>query len=245
MLKSAPLRAARSAFRRLPEGAIGVVGTVAVGAVVLSSLSALHLFEIRVESAPELPPSPSPWLVERAAAKDDAACQLSLRVRDGGDDVDGARVSVQRLDRGAVAQRFDALTDAKGTHRVIDLQPGYYDVTVDVDGRALNGTPTFACDQAGKRAFFDVDVRAVDTVVSGVVSGRRRQPLPMATVAIWQEDNVRAGLSGVVRVRADGEGRWSARLAAGAYVAQVTATDHFEKRTTFTVNAGDTNVNVN
>jgi hypothetical protein len=34
-------------------------------------------------------------------------------------------------------------------------------------------------------------------------------------------------------------------LAAGAYVAQVTATDHFEKRTTFTVNAGDTNVNVN
>ncbi len=244
MVSPAPFRAARSLLGRLPEGSAGVAGTVAVAALVLSSLSALHLFEVRVDPAPELPPSPSPWVVDRAAAKDDAACQLSLRVREGGDDVDGAKVSVQRLDRGLVAQRFDAKTDAKGTHRIIDLAPGFYDVTVDVDGRALNGTPTFACDAAGKRAFFDVDVVATDNAVAGVVTGRRRQPLPMATVAIWQEDSARSGLSGVVRVRADDSGRFFARLPAGKYVAQVTANEHFEKKTSFTVSEGETALNV-
>ncbi len=232
--------------RRAPEGAAGVVGSAVIGVAVLGSLSAMHLFEPRVTPAPELPPSPSPWLVTRAAARDDGACQLSIRVRDAaGTPVDSAPLSVVRLLDGAVVERFDARTDGRGTHRLIDLAAGHYDVTVDVPGMALNGVPTFTCPpDGGRRAFHDVDLVATDRTVEGTVTGRKRAPLAQASVALWQEDNARTGLSGVVRVRADANGHFQARLPAGRYVVHASADEYVAKKTTLTVDASTTTFNI-
>jgi len=186
-------------------------------------------------------------VVGKATAQDDGACQLSVRVRDGtGAAIDDARVSFARVDAGVVQERLDALTDAEGTHRLIDLPAGAYDVTVDVPGHALSGAPTFTCDTSngGRRAFFDVEARAVTTSIEGTVTGRRKVPLALATLAVWQDDNTRTGLTGVVRLRTDDQGRFSARLAPGSYQAWVTADDHVGKKVSFTVGPDKTTAKI-
>lgn len=236
---AAALRSLLTTLRawRLPEGALAGAVAGVLGLGVLGSLSALHAFEPRVTPAPELPPSPSPWLVDRAEASDDGACQLSLLVRDGDAGVDNAAVEVVRLQDGAVVARRFARTDHKGTIRLIDLPPGYYDVTVDVPERALNGAPTFRCDPSagGRRAFHTIDVAAADGLVEGHLLGHQEKPLALASVALWQQDGDRAGLSGVVRVRTDKDGAFSARLPRGRYVAFASAADHVSKKLTLTV----------
>jgi protocatechuate 3,4-dioxygenase beta subunit len=231
-------RSLSSKIATAPDGAVGAASAVGLSALVLGSLSALHLFEPRVTPAPELPPAPSPWLVARAAAVDDGACQLSLRVLDSdGGAVDRAAVEVVRLEDGRVAGQRVVRTDDHGTARLIDLEPGYYDLTVDVDGRALNGAPTFRCDpqHGGRRAFFDVAVAPATGLLEGTLVGHRGKALPGATVALWQEDAHRSGLAGVVRVRTDAAGRFSARLPKGRYLAQAVAADHVAKKLTLTV----------
>lgn len=211
------------------------------GGAVLLALSASGLFEPRVTRAPELPPAPSPWLVATATAQNDAACQLSLRVTDeGGSAVNDAHVSVVALKSGAVARSFDALTDAKGTHRLIDLDRGSYDVTVDVAGKALQGTPTFRCEQDGQRGYFDVVVKDSDHVVTGRLTGRRKAALPFASVALYQDDSNRTGLAGVVRTRTDGDGNFTARLPAGKFVVYASAEEHVARKGTLNVEAPTT-----
>jgi protocatechuate 3,4-dioxygenase beta subunit len=232
------IRSVSSKITHAPDGAVAAASAVGLSALVLGSLSALHLLEPRVTRAPELPPSPSPWLVERATAVDDGACQLSLRVLDhDGSVVDNAGVEVVRLEDGQVAWRRALRTDDGGVARLIDLEPGYYDLTVDVADRALNGAPTFRCDptHGGRRAFFDVTVAPVTGVLEGTLVGHRGKALPAATVALWQEDSARSGLAGVVRVRTDVDGRFSARLPKGRYLAQAVAADHVAKKLTLTV----------
>jgi hypothetical protein len=238
------MRAARhlkSLLARVPAPLAAATAAAAPGGALLLALSSSGLFETRVTRAPELPPAPSPWLVATAVAKDDAACQLSVRVVDErGDVVDDAPLKIAKLGAGVVEAGCDALTDHKGTHRLIDLARGSYDVTVDVAGKALQGTPTFRCDQDGKRAFFDVVVKDSDRVVTGTIHGVRggkKQPLAYATVAVFQDLANRNALGGVVRVRTDGDGQFSARLPAGQYVAYATANDHVAAKTHFTVDA--------
>lgn len=221
-----------------PDGAIAAGSAVGLSALVLGSLSALHLLEPRVTRAPELPPAPSPWLVASASAVDDGACQVSLRVLDhDGSVVDNAGVEVVRLEDGRVTWRRALRTDDGGVARLIDLEPGYYDLTVDVGDRALNGAPTFRCDptHGGRRAFFDVTVAPATGRIEGTLVGHRGKALPAATVAMWQEDNHRSGLAGVVRVRTDAEGRFSARLPKGRYLIQAVAADHVAKKLTLSV----------
>jgi protocatechuate 3,4-dioxygenase beta subunit len=223
---------------RVPDGAVGIASAIGLSALVLGSLSALHLFEPRVTKAPELPPAPSPWLVAPATAADDGACQLSLRVRDhDGRVVDNAGVEVVRLDEGRVVQQRVVRTDDGGVARLIDLEPGFYDLTVDVADRALNGAPTFRCDPraGGRRAFFDVTVVPASGLLEGILIGHRGRPLPAATVALWQDDASRSGLAGVVRIRTDADGRFHARLPEGRYLAQAVAADHVAKTITLTV----------
>lgn len=246
------MRAARhlkSLLARVPAPLAAATAAAAPGGALLLALSSSGLFETRVTRAPELPPAPSPWLVATAIAKDDAACQLSVRVVDEhGVAIDDAPLEVAKLGAGVVEAGFDALTDHKGTHRLIDLARGSYDVTVDVPGKALQGTPTFRCDQDGKRAYFDVVVKDADRVVTGTLRGVRasgaKQPLPYATVAIFQDLADRSALGGVVRTRTDGEGHFTARLPAGRYVAYATATDHVGTKAQFTVDAPVTEMNM-
>jgi hypothetical protein len=128
-------------------------------------------------------------------------------------------------------------TDDGGVARLIDLEPGYYDVTVDVADRALNGAPTFRCDaeHGGRRAFFDVQLAVAAGLLEGTLVGHRGKALPAATVALWQEDSSRSGLAGVVRVRTDAVGHFSARLPKGRYLAHAVAADHVTKNLTITV----------
>ncbi len=230
----------------LPGPLKAAIVAAAPGGALLLALSSSGLFDTRLTPAPELPEAQSPWLVARANAVDDAACQLSLRVLDQqGSAVDDARVSVVALEAGAVARSFDALTDRKGTHRIIDLAPGSYDVTVDVEGKALQGTPTFRCDAGsnevgGKRAYFDVVVPDSDKVVAGRLTGRKRAPLSHASVALFQDDTHRSGLAGVVRVRTDVDGNFTARLPAGDYVVYAQAAEHVARKTTLHVEEATT-----
>lgn len=220
----------------LRNGAKTAAMAAVPGGAILLALSATGLFAVRVTPALERPEAPSPWLVARATAVDDAACQLSLRViDDAGEPVSDAAVGVVALREGAVARSFSALSDRKGTHRLIDLERGVYDVTVDVAGKALQGTPSFRCETEGQRAYFDVVVTDSDHVVSGRLTGRHKKALPMAAVALYQDNANRTGLAGVVRVRTDEEGRWQARLPAGHYVVYATANEHVAKKTTLNV----------
>ena len=214
---------------------VGVAGVV--GAAVLTTLSSLNLFSERVTRLPAPPPEPSPWTVAHATAANDGACQLAIRVRDeGGDPIANAPLHIVRIvDGGDVVERSTALTDARGGHRLIDLPAGYYDVTVDVAGKALAGAPTFSCNADGRRAFFDVDVKDAHQLVEGTIRGRQKKPLSSATLALWQDDLSRTGIAGVVRVRADDEGRFSARLPAGRYLGFVTADQHVSLRTSLNV----------
>ena len=214
----------------------GLKATIFAGAL-LVALSATGAFEERFTPAPALPALPalpSAWLLGRGAALDDAACQLSLRVLDeSGHAVHSARVSVAEMKNGSVARTFEALTDRKGTHRVLDLPAGFYDVTVDVEGKALQGTPTFDCKprpDTGQRAFFDVVVAHSDHRVSGRLFGRHRQPLAWSGVAVYQDEKHRRGLGGAVHVRTDADGNFSVRLAAGDYVVYATAADHVPRK---------------
>ncbi len=226
----------------LKSAAVAVVP----GGALLLALSSTGLFDTRVTQLPDLPEAPSPWLVARASAQDDAACQLSLRVVDeAGNAVDDARVTVAALKDGSVGRTVDALTDRKGTHRLIDLDRGAYDVTVDVDGKALQGTPTFRCNHDGQRAYFDVVVKDSDNVVTGRLTGKNKAALAHATVALFQSINQRDGLAGVVRVRTDADGNFSARVTAGSYVAYATAADHTAKKTTVKVEAPVTKMALN
>lgn len=235
-----------SLSRRLPSPVKTAVVAVVPGGALLLALSSTGLFDTRVTQLPPLPEAPSPWLVARATANDDAACQLSLRVVDeAGNAVDDARVSVAALKDGGVDRTFDALTDRKGTHRLIDLARGAYDVTVDVDGKALQGTPTFRCDHDGQRAYFDVVVKDSEHVVTGKLTGKKKAPLAYATVALFQSLAHRDGLAGVVRVRTDADGNFTARVAAGSYVAYATAADHVAKKTTLKVEAPTTKMALN
>ncbi|MDP2339397.1 MAG: carboxypeptidase regulatory-like domain-containing protein [Deltaproteobacteria bacterium] len=214
---------------------IALVAVVPGGAFLLA-LSSTGLLDTRVTPAPELAPAESPWLVARGAAIDDSACQLSLRVTDEqGSAVDAAHVSVVELKEGAIARTFEARTDRKGTHRLLDLDPGFYDVTVDVDGKALQGTPTFRCETAGQRAFFDVVVADSDRVVTGHLQGRHKKPLAWSTVALFQDDKNRKGLAGAVRVRTDENGDFKARLPAGDYVVYASANEHVARKSTLRV----------
>jgi hypothetical protein len=56
-------------------------------------------------------------------------------------------------------------------------------------------------------------------------------------LALWQDDNARAGLTGVVRVRTNEAGSFSAPLPVGTYQAWVTADDHVGKKVTLKVTA--------
>lgn len=231
--------------RHIPRPVRVLATAVVPGGALLLALSSTGLFQPRVTPAPELPEAPSPWLVARAAAVDDAACQLSLRVVDeAGNAQNDARVTVAALKDGVVARTYDALTDQKGTHRIIDLERGAYDVTVDVDGKALQGTPTFRCDKDGQRGYFDVVVKDSANVVTGRLTGRQRAPLAYASVALFQDLKNRNALGGVVRVRTDADGNFAARVPAGRYVAYATAADHVAKKTTLTVEEATTKMSL-
>jgi hypothetical protein len=211
---------------------------LAPGGAVLLALSSLGWFDVRTTPAPPAPAVPSPWTLAAADAHDDGACQLSLTVRDaqaGGAVVDGARLSIVRLVTGEVVERIEALTDRKGTYRAIDLTPGTWNVTVDVDGRALQGAPDFVCAARGMRAHFELPVVAGDHVVVGRVVDDRRQALPRASVALWQGHGQRAGLAGVVRVDVDPDGRFRAALPAGEYVTWTAAPEHVTRSGTMRV----------
>ncbi len=227
--------------QRLPHGTSGLVGSALIGGAVLTSLSALHLFEPRITKAPEPEAPPSPFIVKRANAIDDGACQLSVRVRADGDARDDAKVEFVRIDAGTVQERLTALTDRAGTHRLIDLVPGAYDVTVDVPGFTHNGASTFFCDAStgGRRAFLDIDVVKASDELTGVIIGRRGKPLSSAEIALWQDDNARLGLTGVIRVRTDDAGRFTARLLPGHYRGYVSADEHVGKKVAFVVKANE------
>lgn len=211
-----------------------IVIALVPGVAVLVAVSSLGWFDVRTTPPPPpAPQSPSPWTLSAADAVDDGACQLSLTVRDavaGGGVVDGARLSIVRLAAGEVVERVEARTDRKGSYRAIDLAPGTWNVTVDVDGRALQGTPDFACDARGKRAHFDLAAQDGAHVVAGRVVDDQRQPLPRAQVALWQADVQRTGLAGVVRVDVDASGRFRAALPAGEYVTWTSAPEHVARR---------------
>ena len=203
------------------------------GAAVMLALSSLGWFDVRVTPSPPPSPTPSPWTISAADAVDDGACQLSLTVRDGvagGAVIDGARLSIVRLAAGDVVDRIEARTDRKGNHRAIDLASGTWNVTVDVDGRALQGAPDFACDARGKRAHFDLAVVEGSHVVVGRVVDDQRKPLSRAQIALWQPDRQRTGLVGVVRVDVDGDGRFRAALPPGEYVTWAAAPEHVARR---------------
>jgi hypothetical protein len=232
-----------TSWRGLPPSArfLSLAGAIGVG--VLCSVSSLGFFSARTTLAPPSPPAASPWWVTHAAAVDDTACQLSLRVADEkGYAIDDARLHVVSLKDGAVVQRRSVLTSGGGYARLIDLQPGFYDVTVDVDGHALNGVPTFRCDPqvGGQRAFFDVEVAPATGLLTGILVGHRGAALAGATVTLWQHDTERTGLSGVVRVTTDAEGRFRAPLRQGRYRVQAVAADHVARETTVTVEAETT-----
>jgi hypothetical protein len=213
------------------------------GVAVFVAMSSLGWFDVRMAPPAPAPVLPSTWTVSVADATDDGACQLSLTVRDavdGGDVVDGARLSIVRLAAGEVVERIDARTDRKGTYRAIDLAPGTWNVTVAVDDRALQGAPDFSCDARGLRAHFDLSVVAGDHVVSGRVVDDQRKPLPLASVALWQHDRNRTGLSGVVRVDADADGRFHAVLPRGDYVTWTAAPEHVARRGALAVAAAET-----
>jgi hypothetical protein len=72
-------------------------------------------------------------------------------------------------------------------------------------------------------------------LLEGTLVGHRGKALPAATVALWQEDSSRSGLAGVVRVRTDAVGHFSARLPKGRYLAHAVAADHVTKNLTITV----------
>jgi hypothetical protein len=221
---------------RFPSGVAAAASGGGVALLVLASLSATGALSRRVTPAPVVAPIPSPWTVPAARANDDAACQLTLRVSGDRGAVDDANVQVVRLgEGGVVAERYSARTDDDGNHRLIDLPRGFYDITVDVDGKALAGAPTFTCNTAGQRAYFDIGLAAAAHQIDGVVRGQKNKPLAGATVALWQNDNARTGVAGVVRVRTDDDGHFSARVAPGTYLAWITADDHASKQATITV----------
>lgn len=231
---------------KVPPGVRRVAGAGAVAAIVLTSMSSLNLFSTRVTRAAPAEPVPSPWTLGHAKAIDDSACQLAIRVRDdAGDVLADAPLHVVRIaDGGAVVERYSARTDARGGHRLIDLPYGHYDITVDVPGKALAGAPTFTCDHAGRRAFFDVDVKDTHQLVEGTLRGRNKKPLTSATLALWQDDTARTGLAGVVRLGTDEAGHFSARLPAGRYVALATAAEHVDKLTHIDVAAATTQMDL-
>lgn len=231
---------------QVPVGARRVLGAAVVSVVVLTSMSSLNLFSTRTTRAARAAPVPSPWTLGHAEAIDDSACQLAIRVRDDAGDVlaDAPLHVVRIVDGGEVVERYSARTDARGGHRLIDLPQGHYDITVDVPGKALAGAPTFTCDHKGRRAFFDVDIKDAAHVVEGTLRGRNKQPLSSATVALWQDDNARSGLAGVVRLRTDDAGHFSARLPAGRYLGVATAGEHVAKRVTIDVEAATTQMDL-
>lgn len=221
---------------RFPSGMRAAATGGGVFTLVLASLSSTGAFSPRVTPAPVLPPVPSPWTVAHARALDDGACQLAVRVADNGAGVDGAAVQVARLgDGGVVLERYSARTDRDGDHRLIDLPPGFYDLTVDVDGKALAGAPTFTCTAPGQRGYFDIELVDASHQIDGVLRGQKNKPLAGATVALWQHDNARSGVAGVVRVRSDDDGHFTARVAPGTYLAWITADDHVAKQATIKV----------
>ncbi|MBM4281356.1 MAG: carboxypeptidase regulatory-like domain-containing protein [Deltaproteobacteria bacterium] len=216
--------------------------TLLPGLGVLAALASQGWFAPRTTLPAPPRTSPSPWWVAAAAAHDAGACQLSLRVHDAaaGSVVADARVALVRLRDGAVVERIEARTNARGAYRAIDLAPGTWNATVDVDGYALQGAPDFRCEGRGQRAFFDLAAARATHVVRGRVVGDARRPLPDATVALWQDDRRRDAVAGVVRVDVEADGRFRAALPPGEYVAYVTARDHVPKRATLRVGAPST-----
>jgi hypothetical protein len=221
---------------RVPSGVRAAAMATGTFTIVLASLSSLGALSPRITPAPMAPPAPSPWTVAHAHAIDDGACQLALRVLDGPHGVADAAVQVSRLgEGGVVVERYNARTDSDGCHRLIDLPHGFYDVTVDVDGKALAGAPTFSCNAPGQRASFSIALVDAQHQIDGVVRGKQNKPLVGATVALWQNDNARLGVAGVVRVRTNDDGHFSAPVAPGTYLAWITADDHVAKQATIAV----------
>lgn len=220
-----------ASLAHVPEG-VRIVGTSGVvGVTVVASLAGLGWLSPRSTTLPAPPSPPSPWTMNSARAVDDGACQLSLHVRgpDGAPVADAPLSVVRIADGGAIVERAHARTDRHGDHRLIDLPAGHYDVTVDVAGMAHAGAPTFTCESPGRRASFDVELRAAWDVVSGTVVGRGKRALAAATVTLWQDDRRREGIAGVIRLRSDDDGHFSARLPAGRYVGFVDADNHVRK----------------
>jgi hypothetical protein len=222
-----------------------VAAAVLPGAGLWGALHSVGFFDARTTPAPPPQSVPSPWVVAVADAVDDGACQLSLRVRGAdGAPVADAGLRLERLHDGDVVERIVARTDGNGLYRAIDLAAGAWDVTVDVEGHALQGAPTFSCDGPGQRAFFALEVTPAQHVVEGRVVGEGRAALPGASVALYQDDAGRTALSGVVRVETDADGRFRARLHPGRYVARVAAREHLALRTTVVVDAVTTKMPV-
>ncbi len=213
------------------------------GLVVLVLGSTLGWFKLRVTAAPPTSALPSPWSVATAAAQDDGACQLTVRVREAannGRPVHGALLTFVRLVEGTPAETLVARTHADGTYRAIDLPRGLWNVTIVVDGHALQGVPEFRCARSGQRASFDLPVSFSDHVVVGRVVDEGRRPLRGAEVALWQDARHRTGLAGVVRINTDEDGRFRARLPPGEYVTWTNARDHKAQRGTLHVHGETT-----
>jgi hypothetical protein len=175
---------------------------------------------------PPPPASPSPFVVAQADGDVAGACQIGARVLDGAGPRAGVELRLSRVTAEGSAELWQAVSDAKGAHRFLDLPRGQYQLTALTDDRAPAASPQFACAGGAARAFFELPLVESDHVFAGKVLSKSGKPAPGAELAIGQETDGRTSLAGTARVPVAADGSFHVRIAPGRYVMQAQAPNH-------------------
>jgi hypothetical protein len=147
----------------------------------------------------------------------------------------GAALVLHRVGERGSDARSEAVTNAHGGHRFVDLTPGTYHLTAFFDGDIVAAAPVMRCDADTLRASVTITRPTVTAQLSGRVVGHDGAAPAGVEILIDQPEGTRTGLLGVAHVPVDANGAFSARLPEGQALVLAAAPHHLTSRTTVTL----------